>query len=166
VRWQECATALRDCTAIFGCVDSYGEREQLERFARRFMIPYIDVGMDVHGESDSHFITGQVILSLPGHACMRCMGFLSDAILEQEARNYGDAGGRPQVIWPNGILASLAVGQFMSLLSPWNNALRSSLYLDYDGNRSTVMPNGRLAHIDEMHCLHFHGLDSLGDVLD
>ena len=109
-RWQECQLALKACVAIFGCVDSYAEREQLERFCRRYNIIYIDVGMDVYGEEDAHFISGQAILSLPKHACMRCMGFLTEELLAKEAANYGKAGGKPQVVWPNGTLASAAVG--------------------------------------------------------
>lgn len=162
-RWQECAHSLRTCTAIFGCLDSFGQREQLERFARRFMIPYIDVGMDVHGEFDAHFMTGQVILSLPGHACMRCMGFLTEEILQEEAKHYGDVGGKPQVVWPNGTLASLAVGQFMSILTPWNLTLQPSLYLDFDGNRGTVTSSKKLLYIAQDHCSHFQGPDALGD---
>lgn len=164
-KWQECSDELRDCTAIFGCVDSFSQRDQLERFARRFMIPYIDVGMDVSGEDGSYFITGQIILSLPGHACMRCMGFLTEDILGEEAKKYGDAGGRPQVVWPNGTLASVAVGQFMSLLTPWNAQLKPCLYIDYDGNRSIITPNKRLTVINENTCSHFQGADTLGDVL-
>ena len=43
--WQKNQLWLRDRTAIIGCVDSYNEREQLERFCRRFLIQYIDVGI-------------------------------------------------------------------------------------------------------------------------
>lgn len=164
MRWQTCAQSLRECTVLFGCVDSFVERDQLESFARRFMIPYIDIGMDVHGEVNEHFITGQVILSLPGHACMRCMGFLTDTVLNKEARRYGQAGGKPQVVWPNGTLASIAVGQFMSLLTPWNLALQPELYLEFDGNRSVVTPSKRLIHIAQERCPHFEGPNTLGDV--
>lgn len=163
-RWQDCTDDLKQCTAIFGCVDSYTERDQIERFTRRNMIPYIDVGMDVHGDNGLHYITGQIIVSLPGHACMRCMGFLTDEILGLEAKKYGAAGGKPQVVWPNGVLASTAVGQLISLLCPWNPNLAPSPYLDYDGNRFTVTPNRRLAHIDSTTCSHFVGLDALGDI--
>ncbi len=163
-RWQACERVLRDCTAIFGCVDSFGQREQLERFARRFMIPYIDVGMDVSGTEGRYFITGQSILSLPGHTCMRCMGFLTEEVLAAEAGKYGAAGGKPQVVWPNGILASTAVGQLIGLLTPWNDELEVPLYLDYDGNRSIVTLNKRLAHIDQAACPHFVGRDALGDL--
>lgn len=165
MRWQQCADMLRECTAIFGCVDSFVERDQLERFARRFMIPYIDIGMDVTGARASHVISGQVILSLPNHACMHCMGFLTEAIIAEEVKRYGNAGGKPQVVWPNGTLASVAVGQLMSLLTPWNDSIKPALYLDYDGNRMTVTPNKRLMHINEQSCQHFQGPDSLGEVL-
>jgi len=61
-RWQMCGTALRSCDVIFGCVDSIGERQQLETVARCYLTPYIDVGMDVH-RLDEHFsISGQVAL--------------------------------------------------------------------------------------------------------
>ncbi len=163
-KWQECEQILRECNAIIGCVDSFGQREQIERFSRRFMIPYIDVGMDVSGQEGRYFITGQSILSLPGHACMRCMGFLTEEVLAREAGKYGAAGGKPQVVWPNGVLASTAVGQLMSLLTPWNDELATPLYLDYDGNRSIVTLNKRLAFIDQAKCSHFVGPDALGDL--
>lgn len=165
MRWQSCADHLKHCTAIFGCVDSYTERDQLERFARRHLIPYIDVGMDVHGNNGQHHLTGQIIVSLPGHACMRCMGFLNEHALTKEAQKYGAAGGKPQVVWPNGVLASMAVGQLITLLCPWHPDLLPSLYLDYDGNRFTVTPNHRMVHIDQSECSHFSGRDALGDVV-
>jgi hypothetical protein len=164
MKWQLCIDALKHCAAIIGCVDSYGERDQLERFARRHMIPYIDVGMDVHGGNGEHHVTGQVILSMPGHACMRCMGFLTEELLAKEAQAYGKAGGKPQVIWPNGVLASTAVGHVVSLLTPWHPDLAPGQYLEYDGNRFTVSPSPKLAYIDHAACKHFSGEDALGDI--
>jgi molybdopterin/thiamine biosynthesis adenylyltransferase len=112
-RWQEAEISLRDRTAIIGCVDSFVVRDELERFCRRYLIPYIDIGMDVHSVSNGFAISGQVILSLPGQPCMRCLGYLTDERLADEQRKYGAAGGKPQVVWPNGVLASIAVGQLM-----------------------------------------------------
>jgi hypothetical protein len=37
-----------------------------------------------------------------------------------EAEKYGAAGSRPQVVWPNGVLASTAVGLAVQLLTPWH----------------------------------------------
>jgi molybdopterin-synthase adenylyltransferase len=163
-RWQERQTALKGCAAIFGCVDSYSEREQLERFCRRYNIIYIDVGMDVFGDEGAYFISGQTIMSLPKHACMRCMGFLTEELLAKEAADYGKAGGKPQVVWPNGTLASAAVGLLMGVLTPWNASLQPPLYLEYDGNRSTLTPSRRLQYINEEHCPHFQDITARGDV--
>lgn len=162
-RWQAKPELLKDCTAIFGCVDSYQARDELERYARRYLIPYIDIGMDVHGEPNNYFVTGQVILSLPDMACMRCMGFITDARLREEANQYGNAGGHPQVIWPNGTLASIAIAKFMSLLTPWNQKLNPSLYTEYDGNRLTVNPSKKIAYLNECSCSHYCGQNVIGD---
>src|SRR5207247_199280 len=104
--WQENAVPLRDCDVVFGCVDSYSAREAIERFSRRFLIPYIDVGMDVTPMAPGFVVSGQVILSSPGEPCFRCLGFLNDDLLAGEAQRYGAAGDRPQVVWSNGALAS------------------------------------------------------------
>jgi molybdopterin-synthase adenylyltransferase len=93
------------------------------------MTPYIDIGMDVHDLGNQFAISGRVILSMPGELCMKCMGFLRDDLLAREAENYGAAGSKPRVIWPNGVLASLAVGVFVELVTPWQNRHRRVWYL-------------------------------------
>lgn len=163
-KWQTEHALLRECTAVFGCVDSFEERHQIERYTRRFMIPYIDVGMDVHGATNRYSISGQVILSLPGHPCMHCMGFLNEGVLSQEARRYGSVGGKPQVVWPNGTLASIAVGKFMSLVTSWNDDLVPALYTEYDGNRLTVGPSRKLALLEGKQCPHFSAPGSVGEL--
>jgi len=162
-KWQGSADLLRDSDVIFGCVDSFSERQQIETAARRYMIPYIDIGMDVHDLGNQFAISGQVILSMPGELCMKCMGFLRDDLLAREAERYGAAGPRPQVIWPNGVLASLAVGIFVQLMTPWHHNHKRVWYLEYDGNSQTVMTSNRLEHLREATCTHFASLDNLGD---
>lgn len=49
------------------------------------------------------------------------MGDFSDEALE-EVRNYVAAGGKPQVIWPNRVLASTAVGLFIQTVTPWQHS--------------------------------------------
>lgn len=162
--WQEVPDALKRCNVIFGCVDSMTAREQLERFARRYAIPYIDVGMDVHGEEGRYFIAGQVITSLASRPCMRCMGFITEAKLAAEQARYGAAGGRPQVVWPNGVLASTAVGAFMSLYTPWNAETTPAIYIEYDGNRNVLAPSNRLQYLEGVPCEHFVGTEGVGDI--
>jgi hypothetical protein len=55
-----------------------------------------------------------------------------------EARKYGAAGGRPQVVWSNGVLASLAVGLVVQMVTPWSPRARPGAYLSYDGNSGLV----------------------------
>ncbi len=161
--WQEAAIELRDCIALFGCVDSYLQRSQLEAFCRRFLIPYFDIGMDVAQVTNGYVITGQAILSMPGMPCMRCMGFITDAVLGAEAKQYGAAGGRPQVVWPNGTLASILVGMFVAVLSPWNKDLVVPILVEYDGNAQHAFPSNRLAVLSRHVCTHYASSHDVGD---
>lgn len=161
--WQSGTDQLKRCDLIIGAVDSFKEREQLERFARRHLIPYIDIGMDVHKIGKSHFlIGGQVILSTPGNPCLRCCGLIADERLKQEAERYGAAGSQPQVIWPNGVLASTAVGLAAQLLTPWFPRPPAFTYLEYDGNRGTVSISARVELLKDTVCPH-HPPDETGD---
>lgn len=163
--WHNAAEELKYCDIIVGAVDSFVEREQLERFARRHLIPYIDIGMDVHEIAEgSYLIGGQIILSMPGRPCLRCCGLITDDRLAEEAKRYGAAGERPQVIWPNGVLASTAVGLAVQILTPWFQPTPEFVFLDYDGNTGTVTPNVRMDLLRDKACPH-HPLDETGDPL-
>ena len=163
--WHDGTDQLKNSDVIIGAVDTFKEREQLERFARRYLIPYIDIGMDVHDlDEQGTLVSGQVILSTPGAACLRCCGLITDERLRQEANQYGAAGGRPQVVWSNGVLASAAVGLLTQILTPWFLDAPAFVYLEYDGNKGTV---SRSAHMDiytDRVCPH-HPLDETGDPL-
>lgn len=161
-KWQERGELLRDCDVIFGCVDSYGARSELEATCRRFLLPYIDVGMDVTAVEDWFMVSGQVILSMPGQPCMWCLGFLTEDRLAREAERYGAAGSRPQVVWSNGALVCAAVGLFMQLVTPWHKAHRRVEYLEYDGNTHTIARSNRLLVVRGGHCPHYP-TDNIGD---
>lgn len=161
-RWQAAHSELVGCDVIFGCLDTYIERDQLETFCRRFLIPYIDIGMSVHRVDRHYGISGQVILSMPGGPCMRCLNFITDAQLKKEAARYGAAGWRPQVVWPNGVLASTAVGILMQLITPWHSDHRKGAYYTYNGNTGTVSESHRLEFALKKKCRHFRAAD-LGD---
>lgn len=165
LHWHEAVEDLKLCDVIIGAVDSFKEREQLERFARRHLIPYIDIGMDVHDLGAAKFlVSGQVILSMPGAPCMRCCGFITDERLEREAGRYGAAGSRPQVVWANGVLASTAVGLLTQILTPWYSNPPSFVFLDYDGNKGTVTRNPRMELLKDHSCPH-HPPDETGSPL-
>lgn len=156
-RWEMVLEELKGCDIIVGAVDSYVARDQIERFCRRFLIPYIDIGMDVLalGDGNGYLVSGQVILSSPSRPCLWCCGFLDEEKLRKEAAQYGGAGGRPQVVWPNGVLASTAVGLLVQLLCPWHSKTTDFTYLVYDGNRGTVTPSPWVASLQNKICSHF-----------
>lgn len=162
-RWQERGDLFRSCDIVIGCIDTFTARDELEKFCRRFLIPYIDIGMDVHQVSSGYGISGQIALSMPGGHCLWCHGILTEDRLAQEQRKYGAAGGKPQVIWPNGVLASIAVGHAVSLLMPWNTDLPMSSLIEYDGNRHITRPGARLQFLKGVPCPHFKGEGSVGD---
>ena len=159
-RWQEHAAALRGCDVILGCVDTFAARYELEVFSRRWGIPYIDIGMDVRQVDDQPpRMAGQVILSMPGGPCITCLGFLSPERLAEEAAKYGDTGGRPQVIWPNGVLASTAIGVLVDLVTGWTRQTDRVLYYSYDGNAGTITPHVRVRYLADAHCPHYDPTD-------
>jgi hypothetical protein len=161
--WQNCPHLLRGCDVVFGAVDTFAGRRELEAACRRHLIPYIDIGMDVHQVgNEPPRMAGQVILSMPGGPCMFCLGFLTEERLAKEAAEYGAAGPRPQVVWSNGVLASTAVGVCIDLLTDWTRAPDRPVYLSYDGNRGTVTPHIRLNYLTLTECPHYP-LTAVGD---
>jgi len=120
--------------------------------------------MNVNVSERGFTVSGQVVLSIPGMPCMRCLGFLSDTLISNEVQRYGAAGPRPQVIWPNGVLASTAVGQFIQMITPWR-AQPLELYVEYDGDKPALAPSRLPKIADGANCPHFGDLNDIGDVL-
>lgn len=162
-KWQDDAEQLRGCDVIFGCVDSFSEREQLEATARRYLVPYVDIGMDVCAVGDGFSVGGQVALSMPGGLCLRCYGIITDERLRREAEQYGAAGGGPQVVWANGVLASTAVAICVTLLCPWRDQQLQGLLREYDGESHTLSTSNKMDYIAGNQCPHFSDPNVVGD---
>jgi len=164
-KWQEVDHLIRDAHVLFGCVDGYQQRDYLEGAARRFGIPYIDIGMDVTEVAYGVFaVAGQMIMTRPGCPCMRCLGFLTADRLAREENRYGDAGINPQVVWTNGMLASLAVGAFIKLLTPWFSVNDHYTWLELDGNSQTISASRQPDYTARFaSCPHHGGKDGVGD---
>lgn len=160
--WQVAAESLRRCDVIVGGLDSFRARDELERFCRQNLIPYIDMGMDVTKVGDGFLVAGQVLLSSPGGPCLRCVGVVTDERLSEEAAQYGAAGGKPQVVWPNGVLASIAVGLLMQLIAPWHRKAVASVYREFDGNTHIVRESPKWKSLEGRSCPH-HPVNERGD---
>mgnify|MGYP003640909620 CR=1 FL=1 len=155
-KWEERPELLQSCDVAFGAVDSFASRRDLELVCRRYLLPYLDIGMDVRIlENQNPRKYGQLILSLTGSPCMKCMGFLNEENLALEAAKYGDAGSKPQVVWANGVLASNAIGLFTDLITGWSGRKDRIVYQEYDGNKLTMNKSYRLDYLKNKKCKHF-----------
>lgn len=155
-RWQNNPEALRCCHIIVGCVDTFAGRRELEAFARRHMAIYLDLGMDVwKGDDGRPVMGGQVCVSIPGKPCMHCLGILTEENLAKEALDYGAAGGRPQVVWANGVLASVAVGRIVDLVTNWTQSEGGPPCWSFDGNRLLVSEHWRSRALQSDKCEHY-----------
>lgn len=160
--WQENREELSRCDVVFSCVDRFERKRDLEYFCRSRMIPLIDIGMKVvQTDGSSPAIYGQVTLSMPGEICLRCLNVTTEKNLANEAADYG-AGPQPQVVWPNGVLASTGVGIAVQLLTAWAGEDLPPLRLDYNGKLGSLTPAGILSSQASIRCSHFSHLD-LGD---
>ena len=95
---------------------------------------------------------------MPGGPCMRCIRFLHEELLAQEAQEYGAAGGAPQVIFANGILASAAVGMAVDLMTGWNSGDLCP-YLRLDGNHLELAHDPCEESWRNTPCTHFQAAD-------
>jgi hypothetical protein len=118
--------------------------------------------MDVVKTEKAFDVFGQVFLSMPGCPCMNCFGLITAKNLAEEAKKYGDAGKKPQVVWSNGVLASTAVGVAVDLLTDWSKGLRAPILLSYSGNNGTLSVYKRLKAMMDFNCPHYP-LDQAGD---
>ncbi len=159
--WQESPELLQGCDIVVGSLDTFAGRRDLEGECRRFLMPYLDIGMDILKSGDEPYnMFGQVQLSMPGEPCMICRGFLSEENLAREANRYGDAGDRPQVVWANGILASSAIGVLIDLITDWTAEKNRQVYLSYEGNRGTLNKHIKLDYQKLGDCEHYRVSDT------
>jgi hypothetical protein len=126
--------AVQRADAVFACVDQDVHRVELMEIAIAAGVPYFDLATDVN-DDDGLVYGGRVLFSGQGERCPYCMDILDQRALARAAMNedmlkaderiYGVhrnvlGGTGPAVISLNGVVASLAVTEFMV----WKTELR------------------------------------------
>ena len=112
---------------VFGCLDSEGARLVLTELSAAYAKPYVDVSSDILPGDPVNY-GGQVCIAWSGNGCLSCMNVLDRARAavelagpeerRRQAEIYGisrdllDVAG-PSVVSINGVVASLAVTEFM-----------------------------------------------------
>jgi len=139
------ALRLRDADVIFCCTDNLLSRIVLNRMAFQYLIPLIDMGIDIQCEEQGKVIAagGRVMVILADEPCLECLGILNSEMIQQEMRqieegqrahrNYisGTTVEAPSVISLNGVIASLAVTAFLNLLTEFESHKDQDTYQVY-----------------------------------
>jgi molybdopterin/thiamine biosynthesis adenylyltransferase len=157
--WRDCTTQLRGVDVMIGCVDGLDLRLQMEAFARRYLIPYLDIGLTVFPPTAGQppQMVGHVFLSMPDGPCFRCLQVITERDLREEARErgYGSPAVAQQVVSANGVLASAAVGLLLDLVSGWSGDDAAPFLLQYNGNRGELMVSRKLTPLPSFPCSHY-----------
>jgi molybdopterin-synthase adenylyltransferase len=123
----DAANVLGDRTVVFGGLDSDLARLELTGIAARLRLPYFDLASDTDVDAGEVTFGGRVLFA-DGTRCLHCLGVLDQAEIAREglpedARRAHDQlygidrvaleGSGPAVVSVNGVVASLAVTEFM-----------------------------------------------------
>lgn len=162
---------LREATVVFGCLDRESVRLVLTEYCSAYKLPYFDLATEINTDEPLTY-GGRVCISVDGTACLMCLGVfdvaeaqreLLDPTAEQDRRAIygvntevlGEAG--PAVVSLNGVVASLAVTEFIAFAT----ALRAPYrLLTYYGHAGKVTVSADEPYPD---CYYCRGLWGLGD---
>jgi len=149
IRSREAFEALRPVHSFFGCFDNDGARLILNEYAKAYSKEYYDLASDI--EQDAGVRYGGRVVHIDGTAgCLVCLGHIdlvaaredleSETARRDRAKVYGvdsdllDEGG-PSVVSINGVVASLAVTEYMVAVSGIRPPKR---FVAYYGDRGIV----------------------------
>lgn len=131
--------AFLDADVIVCATDGHGSRALLNQVATQYLIPVVDLGVEVQPGEDLRAGGGVRILR-PGSGCLHCADTLDGQLVRQEflnddereleiRRGYlrGVDEPAPSVVALNGVVASLAVLEICDLLTGFLGASRSRL---------------------------------------
>ncbi len=158
VRSIEALRRLSQCDVIFGCVDTDSGRLILNELANAYLVPYIDCGVGIEIEAGQiKDAGGRVIVWIPGRPCLLCAKEIDTRIAAEELesaeqrefrKRYGYVTGafipEPAVVSLNGVVASLAVTEFLALVA---GVRESRHYAFYDMLEQRVVP--RVVNIED-----------------
>jgi molybdopterin-synthase adenylyltransferase len=145
----EAEAAVAAADVVFGCLDRDLARLKLTELCSRYAKPLFDLASDTGGNDDDLWYGGRVVFA-NGSGCLVCRNLLDqnemarDSMTPEQreahdqiygvARNVlGETG--PMVVSINGVIASLAVTEFMAFVT----GLREPVpHLIYRGHAGTV----------------------------
>ena len=168
---QSAFKAITDCDYIFGCLDNDAARLVLNELCLAYSKPYFDLASDIPiGEAQ---YGGRICVVWDDPGCLICYGEIDgaevnlasmteeqrqdhEAIYGVRAEALGEAG--PSVVSINGVVASLAVTEFMLVATGMNDQPRK--FLKYHGHRGIVT---KVTDTPDLECYYCAGVRGKGD---
>jgi molybdopterin/thiamine biosynthesis adenylyltransferase len=161
---------------VFGCLDEDGSRLILNELCSAYSKPYIDLASDILLGSPPTY-GGRVCVDWDGHGCVACYGEIDvteaqTGLMNQKARAdrntiygvprdlLGEAG--PSVVSINGVIASLAVTEFMLLVTGIRE--KPKRLMTYYGNLGCVTVRIEEPASDCYYCSYLRGKGDAADV--
>ena len=146
---KESFDAVKNTNYVFGCVDNDGPRLVLTELCSAYKQPYFDLASEIILDSKLDY-GGRVCFSNAGQGCLVCLDEISsnevgEYFMSKESKGdrrkiYGlaveaqqDSG--PSVVTLNGVVASLAIMEFMVHVTGIRQARR---FVKYRGHYSKV----------------------------
>jgi hypothetical protein len=160
---------------VFGCIDSEGARLVLTELCAAYRVPYLDVASDIEAGAEPRY-GGRVCVAINGDGCLVCLRQLDmgeaqrelggpeaqklkEAIYGVDKRQLGRRG--PSVVSINGVVASLAVTEFMVSVTGVRKPQR---LITYRGNMGKVLVSTDVPQPDCFYCKGVWGMDHEADV--
>jgi molybdopterin/thiamine biosynthesis adenylyltransferase len=139
----EARRAAASADVIVVATDNLQSRLDVDRFARRLLVPTVDAGINIQVQ-DGHVqrVGGRVNVGWPTGPCLSCMGVLTPDAVAAEADPLGYRGQRGEreaaVAAFNATLAGLAVVEVLDVLLSFRGEPHRSRYAVYDGLRGVT----------------------------
>jgi hypothetical protein len=146
---DEAEAAIAAADVVFGCLDRDLPRLTLTELCSRYAKPLLDLASDTGGEGDDLWYGGRVVVA-NGAGCLVCRNLLDQEEMTRDSmsaeqreahdRIYGVKRGAlgetgPMVVSINGVVASLAVTEFMVFVTGMREPVS---HLIYRGHAGTV----------------------------
>lgn len=142
IREMAALEAVASADVLIGCVDTDSGRLILNEIALSHLIPYIDCAAGIFAPNGSmEAAGGQVTVWLPGRPCLVCCGEIDRTVAAQELespeqrefrRREGYVAGadvpEPAVMSLNGTISSIAVTEFLALVTGFRPANHYTYY--------------------------------------
>jgi molybdopterin/thiamine biosynthesis adenylyltransferase len=168
LRTKRAIDALKTCTTLFGCMDNDGARLILSELAAAYSIPLIDSSTEIFPSEESITYGGRVVIARPGDICLSCANEidltvakkeladpLSKEVMKQHGYGLGEDVKAPSVISLNGVVANLAITEFLVMTS---GVREPHQYLHYIANEGKLRPRTIARNPDCYTCNYLVGM--------